>query len=130
VYCDNNTPRTLDDGGMRVTKALILIALLAAPLAACGPARFDEISYSVDVDADQGIALFTCRKSSSGKCIFRFDGNADPSSATIAVNETGSVSGVGPGTGYCATSGADGAKCHGQSLQAGKQTIRHSKRSS
>lgn len=111
-------------------KAMALIATLAATLAACGPTRFDELSYSVDVDGDQRVALFTCRKSSSGQCVFRFDGNASPATATVAVNETGAVSGVGAGTSYCSTSGGDGAMCQAQTLQLGKQTIRHSKRSS
>jgi hypothetical protein len=113
-----------------MVKAAVLTAVLATTLTACGPARFDELAYSVDVDTDQSVALFTCRKSSSGNCVFRFDGNASPATATVALNETGAVSGVGPGTGYCATSGADGAKCHPQTLQAGKQTVRHAKRSS
>lgn len=111
-------------------KAAALMAVLATALTACGPARFDELAYSVDVDANQSIALFTCRKSSTGTCAFRFDDNASPATATVALNETGAVSGVGPGTGYCATSGADSAKCHPQTLQAGKQTVRHVKRSS
>jgi hypothetical protein len=110
-------------------KAVVLMAVLAAGLTACGPTRFDELSYSVDTDGGQGVALFTCRKSSSGKCIFRVDG-ASPATSTIAVNETGAVSGVGPGTSYCATSGANGAKCYPGTLQNGRQTIRHAKRSS
>lgn len=113
-----------------MVKTAVLMSVLAATLAACGPAHFDELAYSADVDANQSVALFTCRISSSGKCVFRFDGNASPSTATVAVNETGAVSGIGPGTSYCATSGADGATCHPQTLQAGKQTIRHVKRSS
>jgi hypothetical protein len=115
---------------MKMVKTAALLAVLATTLTACVPARFDELAYSVDVDADQSVALFTCRKSSSGNCVFRFDGNASPATATIAVNETGTVSAVGPGTSYCATSGADGAKCYPQTLQIGKQTVRHVKRRS
>lgn len=111
-------------------KAVVLMAVLATGLTACGPARFDVLSYSVDTDGAQGIALFTCRESSSGKCIFRFDGAASPATTTVAVNETGAVSGVGPGASYCATSGADGAKCSPGTLQNGRQTVRHAKRSS
>jgi len=111
-------------------KAVVLMAVLAAGLTACGPARFDELSYSVDTDGGKGVALFTCRKSSSGKCIFRFDGAASPATSTIAVDETGAVSGVGPGSSYCATTGADSAKCNPGTLQNGKQAIRHAKRSS
>jgi len=113
-----------------VIKAASLLAAVATTLTACGPARFDELAYSVDVDADQSVALFTCRKSASGKCLFRFDGDASPTTTTVAVNETGAIARVGPGTSYCATSGANGAKCHPQTLQAGKQSVRHVKRAS
>jgi hypothetical protein len=107
----------------------MVAAALFASLTACGPTRFDELSYSVDVDAEKGIALFVCKTSSSGRCTFRFDGDARPATATVAVNETGAVSDVGPGTSYCATTGT-GATCHNQTLQTGKQTIRHMKRRS
>ena len=110
-------------------KTLVLITALATSLTACGGRGFDRLSYSVDVDGEKGVALFTCKESSSGRCIFRFDGNAQPTTTTLALDETGAVTGVGPGTGYCATTGASGATCHGQALQAGRQAIRHQKRS-
>ena len=108
----------------------VVAVLIAAALSACGPASFDELAYSVDVDGEKGVALFTCTASSSGHCILRFDGDARPATSTIAVNETGAVAGVGPGSSYCATTGASGMTCHGQTLQIGKQTIRRMKRRS
>lgn len=110
-------------------RAMVVTAALAS-LAACGPTRFDQLSYSVDVDSEKGVALLACRTSTSGRCIFRFDATARPATTTIAVNETGAVTRVGPGRSYCATTGAGGALCHTQTLQTGKQAIRHMKRSS
>lgn len=109
-----------------LVKTIVAAALLTS-LAACGPARFDELSYSVEVDGGKRVALFACKTSSSGQCIFRFDRNTQPATTTISANETGAVSGVGPGSTYCATTGTGGT-CHSQTLQIGKQTIRHMKR--
>ena len=113
-----------------MSKAVFLALALAVPLAACGAAKSDVIAYSVDVDADKGVAVFTCKQSSSGKCIFKFDDpGAQPQSLTVAKGEAGNVTSVGVASTYCATTGAAGAVCKPQALQAGTQTIRHEKRS-
>ena len=119
----------METGRISITGRIVLVAVAAA-LSGCGPAAFDQLAYSVDVDGEKGLALFTCTASSSGRCIIRFDGDARPATSTIAVNETGAVSGVGPGSSYCATTGTTGMPCHSQTLQIGKQTIRHMKRRS
>jgi hypothetical protein len=102
--------------------------MLVVSLAACGATRFDGFSYSVDLDAAKGVAAFTCKTSTTDRCIFRFDGDAEPDTLTVAKGETAAVTGVSPGGAYCATTGAPGASCHAQTLQAGQQTIRHEKR--
>jgi hypothetical protein len=113
-----------------MTRAVFLAVALAIPLAACGVSHADSIAYSVDVDADKGVAIFSCKQSSSGKCIFKFDDpGSQPQSLTLAKGEAGNVTSVGVGSTYCATTGAPGAPCKAQILQAGTQTIHHEKRS-
>ena len=112
-----------------MSKAVFLALVLAIPLAACGPTQSEVIAYSVDVDADKGVAIFSCKQSSSGKCIFNFDDpGAQPQSLTVAKGEAGNVTSVGVASTYCATTGAPGATCKAQALQAGVQTIRREKR--
>jgi len=113
-----------------MTKAVFLAVALAIPLAACGVTKSEVIAYSVDVDADKGIAVFSCKKSSSEKCVFKFDDpGAQPQSLTVAKGEAGNVTSVGVGSTYCATTGTPGASCKAQTLQAGTQTIHREKRS-
>ena len=106
----------------------VVSVMLVASLAACGATRFDGLSYSVDLDATKGTAVFACKTSTTDRCIFRFDGDAEPDKLVVAKGETAAVTGVSPGGAYCATTGTAGASCHGQTLQAGQQTIRHEKR--
>ena len=111
-----------------MAKAVLVAIALAIPLAACGVGHVDSIAYSVDVDADKGVAIFSCKQSSSGKCIFKFDDpGAQPQSLTVAKGEAGSVTSVGVASTYCATTGAPGATCKPQALQAGIQTIHREK---
>jgi hypothetical protein len=112
-------------GGM--FKAVIPVMLVAS-LAGCGATRSDALSYSADVDAEKGLAVFTCKTSTTDRCIFRFDGNAQPDSLTVPKGEAAGVTGVSPGGAYCATTGAPGASCQGQILHAGVQAIHHEKR--
>jgi len=113
-----------------MSKAVFLATALAIPLAACGVTKSEVIAYSVDVDADKGIAIFSCKQSSSETCIFKFDDpGAQPQSLTVAKGEAGNVTSVGVGSTYCATTGAPGATCKAQILQAGTQAIHHEKRS-
>ena len=112
-----------------MTRAVFLALALAVPLAACGSTRSDVIAYAVDVDGDKGIAIFSCKQSSSGKCIFKFDDpGAQPQSLTVAKGEAGNVTSVGVASTYCATTGSPGATCKAQTLQAGTQTIHREKR--
>ena len=114
-----------------MTRAVFLAAALAVPLAACGVTKSEVIAYSVDVDADKGVAVFSCKQSSSGNCIFKFDDpGAQPQSITVAKGESGSVTSVGVASTYCATTGTPGATCKAQTLQAGTQTIHREKRGS
>ena len=114
-----------------MSKTIFLAVTLAIPLAACGVAApADRIAYSVEVDGAKGIAAFTCKDSSSGKCVFRFDDpGVQPQSLTVAKGEAGNVTSVGVASTYCATTGAPGASCKAQTLQAGTQTIHREKRS-
>ena len=113
-----------------MSKSVFLALSLAIPLAACGATQSEVIAYSVDVDADKGVAIFSCKQSSSGNCIFKFDDpGAQPQSLTVAKGEAGNVTSVGVASTYCATTGAPGAICRAQALQAGTQTIHHEKRS-
>jgi hypothetical protein len=112
-----------------MSKAVFLAVVLAVPLAACGATHSEVIAYSVDVDADKGIAIFSCKQSSSGKCVMKFDDpGAQPQSLTVAKGEAGNVTSVGVGSTYCATTGTPGATCKAQTLQAGTQTIHREKR--
>jgi len=112
-----------------MTRAVFLALALAVPLAACGVTKSDVIAYTVDVDAEKGVAVFSCKQSSSGKCIFRFDDpGAQPQSLTVAKGEAGNVTSVGVGSTYCTTTGTPGATCKAQTLQAGTQTIHREKR--
>lgn len=112
-----------------MARVVFLAIALAIPLAACGVGRVDSIAYSVDVDADKGVAIFSCKQSSSGKCIFKFDDpGAQPQSLTVAKGEAGNVTSVGVASTYCATTGTPGATCKAQTLQAGIQTIHREKR--
>jgi hypothetical protein len=109
------------------------IALLTIALAALSGCKggTDVIAYSADVDATKGTALFACKDSTTGSCIFRFDDpGAQPRTLTVTKGEAATVTSVGAGSTYCATTGATGAACKGQSLRAGKQAIRHEKRGS
>jgi len=113
-----------------MSKAVFLALVLAMPLAACGATQSEVIAYTVDVDADKGVAVFSCKQSSSGKCIFKFDDpGAQPQSLTVAKGEAGNTTSVGVASTYCATTGAPGAACKAQILQAGTQTIHREKRS-
>ena len=112
-----------------MSKAVFLAVTLAVPLAACGVTKSDVIAYTVDVDADKGVAVFSCKQSSSGKCIFKFDDpGAQPQSLTVAKGEAGNVTSVGVASTYCTTTGSPGAACKAQTLQAGTQTIHREKR--
>ena len=112
-----------------MSKAVFLAVALAIPLAACGVTKAEVIAYTVDVDADKGIAIFSCKQSSSEKCIFKFDDpGAQPQALTVARGEAGNATSVGVGSTYCATTGSPGATCKAQSLQAGIQTIHREKR--
>jgi hypothetical protein len=112
-----------------MNKAAILAMALAALSGCKGSA--DVIAYSADVDATKGTALFACKDSTTGSCTFRFDDpGAQPKTITVTKGEAATVTGVGAGSTYCATTGATGAACKGQSLRDGKQTIRHEKRGS
>ncbi|MEO9132893.1 MAG: hypothetical protein ABI240_17035 [Sphingomonas sp.] len=113
-----------------MSKAVFLAVILAIPLAACGVTKSEVIAYTVDVDADKGVAVFSCKQSSNEKCIFKFDDpGAKPQSLTVAKGEAGNVTSVGVGSSYCVTTGAAGATCKAQTLQAGTQTIHREKRS-
>jgi hypothetical protein len=113
-----------------MAKAAFLATALAIPLAACGVTHSERIAYSVDVDADKGVAVFSCKDSSSDKCVFKFDDpGAQPQSLTVPKGEAGNVTRVGVASTYCATTGAPGAGCKAQTLQAGTQTIHREKRS-
>lgn len=112
-------------------RSAFLAAMLATPLAACGGVvgPVDRIAYSVEVDGAKGIATFTCKDSSSGKCVFRFDDpGVQPQSLTVAKGEVATVTSIGTGSTYCMTTGAPGAACKAETLQAGTQTIRREKR--
>ncbi len=113
-----------------MSKTIFLAVTLAIPLAACGVAApADRIAYSVEVDGAKGIAAFTCKDSSSGKCVFRFDDpGVQPQSLTVAKDEVATVTSIGTGSTYCMTTGAPGATCKAETLQAGTQTIRREKR--
>ncbi|GAA0335906.1 hypothetical protein GCM10009087_52950 [Sphingomonas oligophenolica] len=111
-----------------MSRSVLLAAALAIPLAACGRGQVDRISYSVEVDGARGTAAFTCKDSSSGKCVFRFDDpGAQPQSLTVTKGEVATVTSIGAGSTYCMTTGARGAACKAESLQAGTQTIRREK---
>src|SRR4051812_37552943 len=113
-----------------MSKAVFLAIALAIPLGACGVGHMDSIAYSVDLDADKGVAIFSCKQSSSGNCIYKFDDpGAQPQSLTVAKGEAGTITSVGVGSTYCATTGGPGATCKGQTLQAGTQAIHREKRS-
>ena len=113
-----------------MTRAVFLAIALAIPLAACGVTKSERIAYSVDVDGDKGIAIFSCKDSSSGKCVFKFDDpGAQPQSLTVTKGDAGNVTSVGVASTYCATIGTPGATCKAQTLQAGTQTIHREKRS-
>ena len=106
----------------------LLLALPMLPLATCSGARPDMISYTVDLDAARSTATFSCNDSSSGTCVFRFDDPAaQPQSITVAKGEIASVTGIGTGSGYCATTGASGAGCKEHILHAGIQAVHHEK---
>ena len=112
-----------------MARMVFLAIALAIPLAACGVGHVDSIAYSVDVDADKGVAIFSCKQSSSGKCVFKFDDpGVQPQSLNVAKGEAGNVTSVGVASTYCATTDAPGATCKAQALQAGVQTIRREKR--
>jgi len=112
-----------------MSKAVFLALTLATPLAACGVGQVDKISYSVELDDAKGVATFTCKESSSGKCVFRFDDpGVQPQSLTVTQGEVATVTSIGTGSTYCMTTGAPGATCKAESLQAGTQTIRREKR--
>ena len=112
-----------------MSKAVFLATLLAIPLAACGIGQVDKISYSVELDDAKGVATFTCKDSSSGKCVFRFDDpGVQPQTLTVPKGEVATVTSAGTGNTYCMTTGAPGATCKAESLQAGTQTIRREKR--
>src|SRR4051794_10420054 len=98
-------------------KAVLMAIALAVPLAACGVGQAEVIAYSVDLDADKGVAIFSCKQSSSGNCIYKFDDpGAQPQSPTVAKGEAGTITSVGVGSTYCATTGGPGATCKGQTL--------------
>src|SRR4051812_29364944 len=98
-----------------MARMVFLAIALAIPLSACGVGQVDSIAYSVDVDADKGIAIFSCKQSSSGKCVFRFDNpGAQPQSLTVAKGEAGNVTSVGVASTYCATTDTPGATCKAQ----------------
>ena len=112
-----------------MARAVFLAIAFAIPLAACGVSQVDSIAYSVDVDTDKGVAIFSCKQSSSGKCVFKFDDpGAQPQSLMVAKGEAGNVVSVGVASTYCATTGTAGATCKAQTLQAGTQTIHREKR--
>lgn len=110
-------------------KAIIAALLLPFALTACAKGQSDRIAYSAEVDDAKDIVNFTCKDSSSGKCIFRFDnGNAEPQSLTVAKGEIAGAAHIGAGSTYCMTTGTPGAECKGEVLQPGLQTIHHEKK--
>ena len=109
-----------------ISRSALFAALCAIVLSACS--RSDTIAYSADLDAHD-VALFTCKSSTSGQCVIRFESpDAEPQSVTITSGESATITRVRPGSGYCATTGAVGAECRAQELRAGLQTVRREKR--
>jgi hypothetical protein len=95
----------------------------ALTLAACGSSRSESIAYVVDFDANAGIARFTCNASSTGNCLFRFQGDT-AKEVSIARGESATLGGLDAGAGYCALT-VGGGKCFRQTLTPGRQALRH-----
>lgn len=106
-----------------MNKKILLILAAASTLAACGSGRSEAIAFVADYDANAGIVRFTCNASSTGRCLFRFEGGT-VRQVSIARGESATLGGLDAGAGYCALTTANG-KCFRQTLMSGRQAIRH-----
>jgi hypothetical protein len=109
--------------GGDVRNRTLLILAAALTLAACGSGRSESIAYVADYDAGAGTVRFTCNASSTGRCLFRFEGDT-ARQVSIAKGESATLGGLDAGASYCALTAANG-KCFHQTLMSGRQAIRH-----
>jgi hypothetical protein len=106
-----------------VNKIILFIVAAASTLAACGSGRSESIAYVADYDTNAGTVRFTCNASSTGRCLFRFEGGTARQVA-IAKGESATLGGLEAGAGYCALT-VEGGKCFQQTLMSGRRAIRH-----
>ncbi len=106
--------------------ATILAALLAATLAGCDSDEQSAFTLEVTGNLDNGTALVTCVRSTSGTCHILFRAGDVTQAASATVGATTTVTGLTAGMGFCGgVSAPDPATCKPTVLVNGRQIMRH-----